>query len=171
MHEERESRWRSWMVAAQAADSASYEKLLHELVPNVRKFVRWRLFDPGAVEDVVQNVFLSMHRARHTYRPERAFSPWLHAIARNAAIDHVRARGRRALRPRAQRSLLAAACGRLEAGVRPRLRGRRQCARRHRADLNRARRVAPCHGRGPLTTHRFRGGNPPCWTRRPAVPS
>jgi RNA polymerase sigma-70 factor (ECF subfamily) len=98
MRQERESRWRQWMVAAQDGDSAAYEKLLGELLPHVRGFVRRQIFDVSALEDVVQNVFLSMHRARHTYRPERAFSPWLHAIARNAAIDHVRARGRRVRR-------------------------------------------------------------------------
>ncbi len=98
MQQEREARWRLWMVAAQDGDSAAYEKLLWELLPHVRRFVGRRIFDASALEDVVQNVFLSMHRARHTYRPERPFSPWLYAIARNAAIDHVRARGRRAQR-------------------------------------------------------------------------
>ncbi len=98
MRREREARWRLWMVAAQDGDSAAYEKLLWELLPQVRRFVGRRIFDASALEDVVQNVFLSMHRARHTYRPERPFSPWLYAIVRNAAIDDVRARARRAQR-------------------------------------------------------------------------
>ncbi len=95
MDEEREGRWRRWMVAAQAGDSASYEKLLRELLPYVGRFVRRRVFDPSAVEDVVQNVFVSLHRARHTWRDERPFEPWLHAVARNAVTDHLRRRGRR----------------------------------------------------------------------------
>jgi RNA polymerase sigma-70 factor (ECF subfamily) len=96
--EAREARWRAWMIAGQRGDTACYEKLLHELLPHVRRFVRRRLFDATLMEDVVQNVFLSMHRARHTYRPERPFSPWLYAITRNAISDHVRARGRRMAR-------------------------------------------------------------------------
>ncbi len=96
--QKRDERWRAWMVAAQAGDAASYEKLLHELLPRIRRFARRRVFDPTQVEDIVQNVFLSLHRARHTYRAERPFSPWLYAIARNAVTDHVRARGRRAAR-------------------------------------------------------------------------
>jgi len=95
MNEERESRWRAWMVAAQAGDSASYEKLLQEMLPHVGKVVRRRIFDPTAAEDVVQNVFVSVHRARHTYRSERPFMPWLNAIARNACVDAMRERGRR----------------------------------------------------------------------------
>jgi RNA polymerase sigma-70 factor (ECF subfamily) len=95
MLEERERRWRGWMVDAQGGDSASYETLLRELLPYVRGLVHRRLFARENVEDVVQNVFLSLHRARHTYRAERPFGPWLRAIARNAVIDHLRARGRR----------------------------------------------------------------------------
>lgn len=94
----RETRWRAWMVAAQQGDSDSYEKLLTELLPQLRGFVQRRVFDAGAREDVVQNVFLSIHRARHTYRGERPFTPWLFAVARNAITDYTRARGRRQAR-------------------------------------------------------------------------
>lgn len=95
---EREDRWRAWMLAAQAGNAANYEKLLHELLPVIRRFIGRRVFDSTQVEDIVQNVFLSLHRARHTYRAERPFSPWLYAIARNAITDHVRASGRRSAR-------------------------------------------------------------------------
>ena len=98
MHEERESRWRAWMIAAQDGDSASYEKLLRELMPHLRSVVTRRLFDSSGVEDVVQNVFMSVHRARHTYRPERPFGPWINAIARNAVVDYIRERSRRGQR-------------------------------------------------------------------------
>ena len=93
--EAREKRWRVWMTAAQGGDAASYEKLLAELLAHLRGFVGRRVADRDALEDVVQNVLFSIHRARHTYRAERPFGPWLHAIARNAIIDASRARGRR----------------------------------------------------------------------------
>ena len=98
MNEERETRWRGWMVAAQAGDVPSYEKLLRELIPYLGGFVRRRLLDRSSAEDVVQNVLVSIHRARHTYRAERRFSPWLHAIARNGIIDQLRSRTRQANR-------------------------------------------------------------------------
>jgi RNA polymerase sigma-70 factor (ECF subfamily) len=98
MSDERKDRWRMWMLAAQRGDGLSYGKLLTELTPYLRAFVGRRLFDPTASEDVVHNVLLSLHRARHTYRPERPFSPWLHAIARNAVIDFARQRTRRVQR-------------------------------------------------------------------------
>lgn len=95
---ERERRWRSWMVAAQQGESAAYERLLRELLPHVRRQVQRRWFDASGVEDVVQNVLVSIHRARHTYRPERPLLPWVNAISRNAVVDALRERGRRAQR-------------------------------------------------------------------------
>ena len=96
--DERERGWGVKMAAAQDGDAAAYEALLHEIVPALRVFVSARLREPSASEDVVQNVLLSLHRARHTYQPSRPFGPWLRAIARNATSDALRARGRRAER-------------------------------------------------------------------------
>ena len=95
---EREEAWRAWMAAAQDGDAAAYERLLHGLLPEVRSLVRRRLPDEAAVEDVVQNALLAIHRSRHTYRPERPFGPWLRAVVRNAFLDHARAYLRRAER-------------------------------------------------------------------------
>jgi len=94
--DEAEARLRSGMIAAQQGDAIAYERLLSELIPLLRSFVRARLRgDSAAVEDVVQNVLLAVHRARHTYRSERRFGPWIGAVARNAVVDHLRSRGRR----------------------------------------------------------------------------
>jgi RNA polymerase sigma-70 factor (ECF subfamily) len=88
-----EARWGEWMAAAQQGDRDAYDRLLHSILPRLRGFVGARVRDPSMTEDVVQNVLLSIHQARHTYRPERPFGPWLRAIARNASIDALRARG------------------------------------------------------------------------------
>ena len=90
--------WRGWMIAAQQGDVSAYERLLTQLWPALESFARARLRDPAAAEDVVQNVLLSLHRARHTYRPERPFEPWLFAIARNAIVDAQRKGGVRSRR-------------------------------------------------------------------------
>jgi len=95
---EREDRWRAWMIAAQDGDGAAYEKLLMDLLPFLRRQVSGRVWDADAAEDVVQNVLLSIHRARHTYRPERRLLPWVRAVARNAVVDHLRDRSRRGAR-------------------------------------------------------------------------
>ena len=95
MDPERGDRWRVFMVAAQNGDGAAYEKLLVDVIPMLRGIVRAKVWDHDSAEDVVQNILLSIHRARHTYRPERPFLPWLRAVARNAVLDHLRDRTRR----------------------------------------------------------------------------
>jgi len=93
----REERWRVWMAAAQAGDKIVYEQLLRSLLPDLRLFIRGRV-ESSVVEDVVQNVLLSIHRARHTYRSERPFGPWVRAVARNAVVDHYRVRAAQRMR-------------------------------------------------------------------------
>ncbi len=93
--DERDRRWRSWMIAAQAGDGVAFEKLLLELLPYIRRQVARRVGEPAERQDIVQNVLISLHRSRHTYRSERPFGPWLRAVVRNASIDWMRARGRR----------------------------------------------------------------------------
>jgi RNA polymerase sigma-70 factor, ECF subfamily len=48
-----------------------------------------------AAEELIQEVFTRAHRRLGRLRDLDAVGPWLHAIARNAAIDHLRARARR----------------------------------------------------------------------------
>jgi RNA polymerase sigma-70 factor (ECF subfamily) len=80
------------MQAAQDGDRPSYDRLLREILPELRALVSARIADPASVDDAVQNALLSIHRARHTFDPGRPFAPWMRAIARNAAIDVLRAR-------------------------------------------------------------------------------
>jgi RNA polymerase sigma factor (sigma-70 family) len=88
----------AWMAAAQKGDAAAYAALLTSLLPVLRAFVRRRGVDASAVEDVVQEVLLLIHRARHTWRSDRPFDPWLWAVARNATTDALRRQVRERVR-------------------------------------------------------------------------
>jgi RNA polymerase sigma-70 factor (ECF subfamily) len=87
------------MRAVQNGDGAAYGLLLHEVVPLVRGVIRRRRnFLPTAdIEDLVQDVLLSLHSVRATYDPARPFLPWLMAIVYNRLADG----GRRHARLRA----------------------------------------------------------------------
>ena len=50
--------------------------------------------DRAAAEDLVQEVFVRLLKYRHTWRDEAEFVPWMFALARNAGVDHFRARSR-----------------------------------------------------------------------------
>ncbi len=91
------NRLETLMRAAQDGDSASYRQLLTGIIPLLRHFVRkHRTFlQPADVEDLVQNILLSLHAVRATYDPARPFLPWLYAIARNRMMDGSRSQMRR----------------------------------------------------------------------------
>ncbi|WP_246720838.1 sigma-70 family RNA polymerase sigma factor [Methylocystis sp. H4A] len=89
---EREERWRQLMRAAQDGDTAAYAALLSEILPVLRRFVAYRWPSAPDVEDIVQEVLLSVHTVRHTYDPARPFMPWLMTIAMRRTIDAARRR-------------------------------------------------------------------------------
>jgi len=45
-------------------------------------------------EDLSQDVFLRIYKARKGYRPRAKFSTWLFTIANNLALNHLRGKGR-----------------------------------------------------------------------------
>lgn len=75
---------------AQDGNSQAYEELLKGLQNIVRAFVISRLSDTSSVEDVVQDVLLSIHGARHTFDSTKPFFPWFFAIVRRRYIDSLR---------------------------------------------------------------------------------
>jgi RNA polymerase sigma factor (sigma-70 family) len=85
--------WSVLMAAAQAGDKVAYGRLLRECTPLIRRVVH-RGMQPDRVDDVVQDVLLTIHRARQTYDPTRSFSAWVVTIAQRRAIDLLRHRGR-----------------------------------------------------------------------------
>ena len=82
------------MAAAQDGDCAAYERLLREILPFVRALAARQHRAPDRIEDVVQEVLLTIHSIRHTYDPSRPFGPWLAAIVRRRSIDLLRRQGR-----------------------------------------------------------------------------
>jgi RNA polymerase sigma-70 factor (ECF subfamily) len=90
--------WAGMMAAAQAGDRVVYEKLLRECIPLIRRLAHRPGVQPGALDAVVQEVLLTVHRARQTYDPARPFVAWLSTIATRRAIDLLRQRGRESRR-------------------------------------------------------------------------
>jgi len=86
------------MQQAQSGDAAAYCRLLSEVAVRMRRLVRRRApwLSPEDVEDLVQDILLSLHRARATWDPSRPFLPWMVAIARARLADNARRYARRA---------------------------------------------------------------------------
>jgi RNA polymerase sigma-70 factor (ECF subfamily) len=86
--------WGQLMVAAQNGDRAAYAQLLRELLPFIRSIARRHHGAADRIDDVAQDVLLSVHRVRHTYDPAPPFKHWIAAIAQRRSIDALRRRGR-----------------------------------------------------------------------------
>jgi RNA polymerase sigma-70 factor (ECF subfamily) len=88
-HQEAERRLSGLMRAAQGGDGVAYVALLRDLTPLLRQRIQQhlRVLKPHDVEDLVQDVLLSLHVVRATYDPQRPFLPWLFGIVHNRIVD------------------------------------------------------------------------------------
>lgn len=75
-------------------DLRAFSEVYSALAPVVAGSMR-RWVGPTQAEDLTQQVFVKVHRARHRYRPGAPVGPWILTIARNLAIDELRKRGTR----------------------------------------------------------------------------
>lgn len=76
-------------------DEEGFQLLMRRYEPRIQGFLRKRLNDEERVEDLTQDTFLRIHRARDSYDPGRKFSTWIHTIANNLLKNEFRNRSRR----------------------------------------------------------------------------
>jgi RNA polymerase sigma-70 factor (ECF subfamily) len=79
-----------------AGDDAAFAEVYDALSPRLFAYLRRQTRDAAFAEDVLQQTFLHMHRARGTFIRGSCVFPWAFAIARRLVIDGAR-RGRRDL--------------------------------------------------------------------------
>ncbi|RPJ70950.1 MAG: RNA polymerase sigma factor [Acidobacteria bacterium] len=87
---------RARMVGYQAGERDAFERLHEELAPILHRHLLRLARDPSRVDDLLQETFLQIHRARHTYDPAFPVPPWACAIARHVFLMDCRYRHRRA---------------------------------------------------------------------------
>ncbi len=78
-------------------DDDAFELVYDALAARVRGYLRRHVWDAQQCDDLVQETFLRMHRARGTFVTGGAVLPWAFAIARRLMLDQFR-RDRRAPR-------------------------------------------------------------------------
>lgn len=78
------------MKLALNGDKRAYETALRQCASLLKPFIAKRLNHKHEIDDVLQEIILSVHKARHTYDGQRPFTPWLYAIARFRLKDYLR---------------------------------------------------------------------------------
>jgi RNA polymerase sigma-70 factor (ECF subfamily) len=97
-HSAKDVDWSILMARAQAGDAVSYRRLLREIAPYLRSLAARHRRNPQDIEDVVQEILMTIHSIRATYDVNRPFMPWLTAIARRRLVDQIRSQMRRSAR-------------------------------------------------------------------------
>ena len=78
------------MQDALTGNAAAYSAALTQATMLLRPYVFKRVRHKADMEDIIQDILLSVHKARHTYDGARPFAPWLFAIAHYRLQDYLR---------------------------------------------------------------------------------
>jgi len=78
------------MLDVKAGDNSSFDFLLVKYRSPLVNFLYRMVRDRATAEDLAQDVFLRVYRARKEYIPSAKFTTWLFRIATNAALNSVR---------------------------------------------------------------------------------
>ncbi len=78
------------MLDVKSGDDSSFELLLRKYRTPVVNFLYRMVRDAAAAEDLAQEVFLRVYRARGQYLPTAKFTTWMFRIATNLAFNALR---------------------------------------------------------------------------------
>lgn len=87
---DRDSVWQEWAAKAQKGDKVSYSSLLRDISPYIRNVVTPSVSNLDWVDDIIQEVLMSVHKSLHNYDPKRPFKPWLYSIIIFRKTDYLR---------------------------------------------------------------------------------
>jgi RNA polymerase sigma-70 factor, ECF subfamily len=82
------------MKRYQSGDVAAANALVDRLSGKLHLFFSTQMGSRAQADDMLQETWLRIHRARHTYRPGEPLLAWVYAIARRVRIDGYRRRRR-----------------------------------------------------------------------------
>lgn len=83
------------MLAVQRGDAAAFEQLVERYQARLLLLFEHLIGSRHLAEDLTQEVFLRIYRARQQYTPQAKFSTWLFTIANRVALNARRGQGRR----------------------------------------------------------------------------
>jgi RNA polymerase sigma-70 factor (ECF subfamily) len=78
------------MLRAAQGDEGCFNQLVAKYNRPLMHFLYRMVHNQAVAEELAQDVFLRVYRARESYRAEARFSTWLYRIATNLAVNHAR---------------------------------------------------------------------------------
>lgn len=83
------------MLAFQAGDDSAFDGLYHRWAGPLLRYLERMVGDTATAEELLQDAFLRVHRARERYEPRARFSTFLYRIATNLALNELKRPRRR----------------------------------------------------------------------------
>jgi RNA polymerase sigma-70 factor (ECF subfamily) len=83
------------MLQVKGGDESAFEELVERYQNRVLSVFYNALGDREEAQDLTQDLFLRIYRARHGYRPSAKFSTWVFTIVSNLALNARRSRRKR----------------------------------------------------------------------------
>ena len=87
------------MLRVRADEPGAFEELVEQFQHRLLAVMKHLVGNATEAEDLAQEVFLRVYRARKKYRPRAKFSTWLFTIANNLALNCLRSRQRKPVVP------------------------------------------------------------------------
>ena len=87
------------MLRVRDDEPGAFEELVEQFQHRLIAVMHHLVGDATEAEDLAQEVFLRVYRARQKYRPRSKFSTWLFTIANNLALNSLRSRQRKPTTP------------------------------------------------------------------------
>lgn len=73
-----------------AGDETAYSEFLQKISKILEQNLAGKITNPSERQDIIQEILISIHKARHTYDGERPIMPWINAIAKFRLTDYFR---------------------------------------------------------------------------------
>ena len=83
------------MAAYVGGDGGAFDEIFRRYAPKLHRAMRRQLRNPDDADELVQQTFLHLHRARRDFRPGSRLRPWIYTIAFNLRREFFRKRARR----------------------------------------------------------------------------
>lgn len=74
------------MVAFQKGDNKAFDQIVDKYHKPIVNFIYKIVNNSAEAEELAQEVFLRIYRARHTYEPRARFAAWIYKIATNLSF-------------------------------------------------------------------------------------
>lgn len=96
--EDFETKLKQLYLESMKGNKASYEIFLELTSVLIKRYLLklgGQYADAQSIEDLLQDVLITLHEKKHTYQHGRPLLPWIYAIARHRYIDYYRSRKRK----------------------------------------------------------------------------